>query len=57
MYHNIIICDEKGLGLKDTGFMSDDSLSKITQTHGSRTTPMYLGGLADHNIVMCVRWL
>jgi len=38
-YHDIIR-DEKGLGLRDTGMMSDDSLSKIIQTHKSRMTPV-----------------
>jgi len=41
-YHDIIICDEKGLGLKSTGeIMSDDSYSKITQTYDSRMTPVF----------------
>jgi len=43
--HGIIICDEKGLGLKGTRIMSDDSLSKITQTHESKMTQCVLEGL------------
>jgi len=37
--------------------MSDDSLSKITQTHESRMTPVCFGGLTDQNIVICERGL
>jgi len=40
--HDIIIGDENGLGLKGTGNMSEDSLSKITQSQiqESRMTPV-----------------
>jgi len=31
--------------------------SKITQTHESRMTTVYFGGLADHDIVICERGL
>jgi len=55
--HDIIICDEKWLGLKGTGIMSDDSLSKINQTYESRMTPVCFDGLADHNIIICKRGL
>jgi len=55
--HDIIFCDEKGLGLKGARNMSDDSLSKIAQTHEPRMIPVCFGGLADHNIVICERGL
>jgi len=42
---SFIICDEKGLGLKGTGNMSDDSISKIIQTHESRIIQCVLEGL------------
>jgi len=55
--HDIIICDKKGLGLKGTGNMSEDSLSKITQsqTYESRMTPVCFRGLADYNCYLIER--
>jgi len=50
--HDIIICDKKGLRLKGTGNMSEDLLSKITQsqTHESRMTPLCFGGVAETSL-------